>query len=165
VAPPGEARPGWKVLRVLGNLLELEGFEYRTSAEIRDELAAFTEGVTPTNNPRGDLKVEPTAAEAEGLFRIGDVPIYAVDMLVRRAPALQRTPSARASGAFMNPEEAGALGIADGDSVTLKQNGASATARVHLEAAIPKGCVRLPAGVPGSETLGALIGTVMVEKD
>jgi NADH-quinone oxidoreductase subunit G len=38
VAPPGEARPGWKVLRVLGNLLELDGFDYASAKQVHDEL-------------------------------------------------------------------------------------------------------------------------------
>ena len=38
--PLGEARPGWKVLRVLGNLLALAGFEYQSSEEVREELRA-----------------------------------------------------------------------------------------------------------------------------
>ncbi len=37
VRPAGEARPGWKVLRVLGNLLGLQGFEYETSDQVRSE--------------------------------------------------------------------------------------------------------------------------------
>jgi NADH-quinone oxidoreductase subunit G len=38
VKPLGETRPAWKVLRVLGNLLDLEGFNYETSEEIRNQL-------------------------------------------------------------------------------------------------------------------------------
>ena len=38
--PPGEARPGWKILRVLGNLLNLDGFDYLSSEQVRDELRA-----------------------------------------------------------------------------------------------------------------------------
>ena len=163
VAPPGEARPGWKVLRVLGNLVGLDDFEYGSSEEVCNELRAACEDAKPNNDPRGDLKVEPTAA-TEGLLRIGSVPIYATDMLVRRAPALQRTPSQGTFGAFMNLEQANALGLAEGDLVTVRQDGAAAKTTVSVDAAVPAGCVRVPSAVAGSEALGVQIGPVTVEK-
>ncbi|MEA3274775.1 MAG: NADH-quinone oxidoreductase subunit NuoG [Pseudomonadota bacterium] len=163
VPPPGEARPGWKLLRVLGNLLDLEGFEQRDSAQVREELRALCEGAKPDNNPRGDLKVEAKAG-GDGLFRVGNVPIYAIDSLVRRAPALQRTPSSRVFGIFLNPEEAEGLGLAGGDAVEVRQNGAVVQTQVALDDAVPAGCARIPAGVVGSETLGEQIGPVTVQK-
>jgi NADH-quinone oxidoreductase subunit G len=164
VAPPGEARPGWKVLRVLGNLMDLEGFDYLSSRQVRDEVRAACEGVKPSNEPRGDLKGAALTTTAEGLHRIGNVPIYALDALVRRAPALQRTPSAGAFGVYLNPEEAAGLGVADGEQVSVRQNGTAVAARVVLDAAVPAGCARIPAAVVGSEALGLQIGPVSVEK-
>jgi NADH-quinone oxidoreductase subunit G len=164
VAPPGEARPGWKVLRVLGNLLGLDEFEYNTSAQVLDELKVACEAVKPDNSPRGDLKVEPRAAGLEGLFRIGSVPIYAVDPLVRHAGSLQRTPSAGAFGVYLNPADAADLGLTEGDSVQAIQNGSAAQARVTLDGAVPAGCARVPAGVPGSESLGEQGGPVKIQK-
>jgi NADH-quinone oxidoreductase subunit G len=84
--PVGEARPGWKVLRVLGNLLDVPGFNYAHSEAIRDELFALSE-------PSGRV----VAAELDAATPISvkhtelDVPIYSVDALVRRAESLQQT--------------------------------------------------------------------------
>ena len=90
--PIGEARPGWKVLRVLGNLLGLPGFDYTTSEEVRDEArkAAGTEA--------GNVQVAAYAGTyapvaGEGGATVA-VPMYAVDAVVRRAMALQHTPEA-----------------------------------------------------------------------
>jgi len=164
VAPPGEARPGWKVLRVLGNLLGLPGFAYRDTAEIRSELASLCAESRPSNAPIGDLKVEPRGL-GEGLIRLGNVPIYAADPLVRRSPDLQRTPAmSSAFAAYLHPEQAGALGLASGDSVEAQQGGVAARARVVIDAAVPPGCVRLPAGVAGSESLGDQIAPVTLTK-
>jgi NADH-quinone oxidoreductase subunit G len=163
VAPPGEARPGWKVLRVLGNLLDLTGFEYNSSEDVLAELRGLCDNVKPDNRPRGDLKVEPRGT-SDGLIRIGNVPIYAVDSLVRRSPALQRTPSAGGFGVFLSSAEASALGLAENDTVEVRQNGCAATAQVSLDDGVPAGCVRIPAGVPGSELLGDQIGPVSVTK-
>jgi len=163
VAPPGEARPGWKLLRVLGNLLELEGFEQISSEDVLAELQERCDSAKPNNKPRGDLKVEPQGT-ADGLARIGNLPIYAVDALVRRAPALQHTPAAGRLGAFLCSTEASALGLAEGDLVEVRQNGFSARMPVGLDEAVPTGCVRIPAGVAGSETLGDQIGPVSITK-
>ena len=91
--PVGQARPAWKVLRVLGNLTGAPGFEYLSSEDIRDELQEQLGEIEPesfsgTTKP-GKLNGEdaPTAEV--------DTPIYSVDSLVRRATALQLTAAAQ----------------------------------------------------------------------
>jgi NADH-quinone oxidoreductase subunit G len=149
---------------VLGNLVDLEGFDYVSSAQVAEELRAACEATRPSNEPRGDLKGVALASATEGLSRIGNVPIYALDALVRRAPALQRTASAGAFGVYLNPAEAAGMGVADGDLVAVRQNGSAVEARVVIDEAVPRGCARIPAGVAGSEGLGLQIGSVSVEK-
>lgn len=92
--PVGEARPGWKVLRVLGNLLEAEGFDYETSEDVLEECRKVA----------GDVEIDTTYAgqkpqpRPNGNARVSsdiDVPMYEVDPIVRRARALQMTPEAR----------------------------------------------------------------------
>jgi NADH-quinone oxidoreductase subunit G len=96
--PLGAARPGWKVLRVLGNLLNLEGFDYQSSEEVREELRARCAGLA-AQGYRGAHAVTPagaaSAAVAAGEVRVVDVPMYQTDALVRRAPSLQRTREGR----------------------------------------------------------------------
>jgi NADH-quinone oxidoreductase subunit G len=103
--PVGEARPGWKVLRVLGNLLNLPGFEYQTSEEAREELrkacgAAVTSSLADipvaAATYKGNHKVNGTTPAGEGVI---DLPMYQVDALVRRAPALQKTREGRTPAA------------------------------------------------------------------
>ena len=92
--PVGEARPTWKVLRVIGNLVDASGFEYVTSEEIRDEIAAkLSESELDNSYAGGARIVQPNGEDApdEDI----DVPIYSVDALVRRATALQMTAEAR----------------------------------------------------------------------
>jgi NADH-quinone oxidoreductase subunit G len=86
----GEARPAWKVLRVLGNLLNLDGFDYLTSEAVRDELKAQLGDAAPDNAYRGSDPVERATATSLDY----DVPMYDVDAVVRRAVALQLTPEA-----------------------------------------------------------------------
>ncbi len=96
--PVGQSRPGWKVLRVLGNLLDMPGSDYETSAEVRDELAAEV-GETPAGEQYSGSKPLPAASGADSADATLDVPMYDVDALVRRSTALQLTPEARRSRA------------------------------------------------------------------
>jgi NADH-quinone oxidoreductase subunit G len=96
--PVGAARPGWKVLRVLGTLLDLAGFEYQSSDSVLAEVRALCAGVEPAAYAGGHA-VQPsngTAAPAAGL---PDVPMYQTDALVRRAPSLQKTREGRTPAA------------------------------------------------------------------
>lgn len=163
VAPPGEARPGWKVLRVLGSLLDLGGFDFADQQEVLAALSVECSGVQPDNRPRGPYEVPPTSG-ADGLMRVGDVPLYAVDPLVRRAVALQQTGDAGVLEARVNPSQAQRLGLARGDRVRVRQNGAMVEMAVVIDASPADGCVRVPAAVAGSEALGPQIGAVTLEK-
>jgi NADH-quinone oxidoreductase subunit G len=93
-APVGEARPGWKVLRVLGNLLNLTGFEYQSSEDVREELRKLC-GEPVASSYKGSHRV----AHATGEARLVDLPMYQIDALVRRAPSLQKTREGRTPAA------------------------------------------------------------------
>mgnify|MGYP001811797308 CR=1 FL=1 len=90
--PVGEARPAWKVLRVLGNLVDAQDFDYVTSENVLEECRTRIGDVVP-ESPKGGK-----AAKANGKDDPSDeidTPLYSVDALVRRAAALQLTPVAR----------------------------------------------------------------------
>ena len=91
--PFGEARPGWKVLRVLGTELTLPGFEYQASEDIRDELKALCAD-HPSALYSGSYCVGAAPIPQGGIL---DLPMYQVDAVVRRAPSLQRTAEGRAA--------------------------------------------------------------------
>ena len=94
--PVGEARPGWKVLRVLGNLLGLSGFEYQSSEEVLTEVRAACAGVSA--GAYQGAHAASAGADEGGEDPAGtliDVPMYQTDALVRRAPSLQRTREGR----------------------------------------------------------------------
>jgi len=163
VAPAGESRPAWKVLRVLGNLLDVSGFEQVSSEEILAEVRQLSGDKKPENSAVNGIGNERLLVSA-GLTRIGDVPIYAVDPLVRRAASLQKTRDAIEASARLNPKEAENAGLVDGDKAIVKQEKSSAELRVVIDSAVPDGCVRVPAGLAGTETLGGQIGNVTLEK-
>ena len=94
--PLGDCRPGWKILRVLGNQLDLPQFEYQTSEQVRDELAARIEaaGAAAASGTAAGGALARGEAQAEPVL---DLPMYQIDAIVRRAYALQRTRDGRAS--------------------------------------------------------------------
>ena len=91
--PVGESRPAWKVLRVLGNLVGAEGFDYVTSEDVLAECRDAVGKVSPESFS-GAAGSQPRAGADDPADEI-DTPLYSVDGLVRRATALQLTPEAR----------------------------------------------------------------------
>jgi NADH-quinone oxidoreductase subunit G len=162
-APPGEGRPAWKVLRVLGNLVDLEGFDYVDSTEVRDELLELCAGMQPDNALGSPGQLAPVQGGGDW-ERIGGVPMYSVDAQTRRAHALQLTPDAWGDALRLNAAAARTLGLETGGRVRLGQDGASAEFAVRIDDAVPDGCVWLPTAVPGTEALGPGFGVVTVEK-
>jgi NADH-quinone oxidoreductase subunit G len=162
-APQGEARPAWKVLRVLGNLTDIEGFDYVDSTDVRDEVIAACSALRPDNTV-GELGPVQAEAAAGAWERIGGVPMYAADALTRHAQALQATPDAWGDGVRLNTTAAHALGVDGSSTLRVTQGDAHADLSVRIDDAVPDGCVWLPTAVPGSETLGPCFGPVSVEK-
>ena len=92
--PVGTARPAWKVLRVIGNLIDAPDFEYVTSEDVRDEVIAQIGDVKPDNTYAGSARIAKPNGEDAPSAEI-DTPLYSVDGMVRRANALQLTSEAR----------------------------------------------------------------------
>ena len=178
--PPGEARPAWRILRVLGNRLGVEGFDYESIEDVQAQAQARIGEVVPPDNlagpdPDPDPGLEAGAAVGEGkqgegegsaaasLWRVGEVPLYAVDPLVRRAGALQRTAEAPAAEIRINPAAARALGLTAGAMATVRQNESERIFPVAEDPAVPDGCLLLHAGVAHSVGLGPAWGPVTVK--
>jgi NADH-quinone oxidoreductase subunit G len=166
VKPLGETRPAWKVLRVLGNLLGLPGFEFETSEDVRAQALGDAAALAPRlDNASADVIGVPARAAAEaGLERIADVPIYATDSLVRRAPPLQATADARAPVASLPPALWERLGLAPGARVRIAQGEARAVLAARVDATLAANVVRVPAGHPDTAALGAMFGPLTVER-
>ncbi len=164
VPPPGEARPAWKVLRVLGNQLDLAQFDYLASTDIRDEVRTLVGDARPDN--AGAWK-EPEALDGaahEGLERIGETAVYGGDPVVRRAGALQRTAEAQRAGLRVNARLARKLKLADGGKAGVRQGEAEVVLPVAVDEGVPDGCVLLPGGIPESAGLGPLFGEIELTK-
>jgi len=162
VNPLGDARPGWKVLRVLGTMLGRPGCELDTLEQVRH---ACLNGRDVAQLLSNEIKINPEkAADASGIQRIAGVPIYFADPLVRRSPPLQRTKDAWAPKARMNAKLMTRLGLSREDSVLVRQEGGQARLKAALDDRVPDECVRVDAAHPSTASLGAMFGEVTLEK-
>ena len=179
VKPLAEARPAWKVLRVLGNLLNVPGFEHESSEAVRDEALQGVDVASKLNNTLRDVSVQPVdfhGAEgshsgangagdiAASLQRVADVPIYFSDAIVRRSAPLQATRDARAPAAYMHSAALNKFGVTAGDVIKVSQGQGSARLNLVVDDTLPQGVVRVAAGHTATATLGGMFGTVTVER-
>ncbi|MGG1952110.1 NADH-quinone oxidoreductase subunit NuoG [Ralstonia solanacearum] len=163
VRSQGDSRPAWKVLRVLGNLLGLSGFDYDTSETVRDEVLAKPVAGRLSNATAAQTAAP--AAAAGGIERLADVPIYHADPIVRRAGALQLTAASRAAVRAGLPADLfEQLGLAAGDAVRVTQGQGSVVLPAVLDRTLASGVVRVPAATEASAQLGPMFGAVSVEK-
>ncbi len=162
VRPLGDARPGWKVLRVLGNLLELPGFDFETSEAVRAE--ALPADVASRLSNATSVSAASTRGGGGGFERLADVPIYSSDAIVRRSPPLQATADAAPPGARVSASTAASLGLAAGDKVRVTQGEGSALLDLAIDERVAKGVVRVAAAHESTASLGPMFGPIRVER-
>ena len=174
VKPLAEARPAWKVLRVLGNLLDLTGFEQDSSEAVRDEVLKGVDVASKLNNRIEGLGVRieqavvppsiPNPQSSILMQRVSDVPIYFSDAIVRRSPPLQATRDAALPAVHMHSTALSKIGVQSGAMVKVSQGQASAHLTVTADDKLPLDVVRVAAGHAATAALGAMFGTVTVER-
>jgi NADH-quinone oxidoreductase subunit G len=169
VAPSlGEARPAWKVLRVLGNLFHCEGFDYESAHEISEELRAALNSkniTSQTNVVEGHLPSRENTTKK--ISRVGEIPLYAGDSLQRRAKALQATQPIIENNliaAHLHPETAAALNVTDTDSVSVTQDERRVVLPVVLDKRVPLYAAYIPGGILATHELSQLYGPIEIQK-
>jgi NADH-quinone oxidoreductase subunit G len=164
VKPQGDARPGWKVLRMLGALLDIPGFHAETIEAVRgaiapDLLVWAQAGLGGSIAPfTWELRAPKGAVE-----RIAEFPIYASDPIARRSPSLQKTADGKASrSARFNAATLARLQLNAGDRVRIRQGAGEAILPVAIDAALADGTVRIARGIAETAALGE--GEIAIER-
>ncbi len=172
--PKGEARPAWKILRVLGNFLQLEDFDYISLEDIIDEINAPINKADwlPSNrlkqsssqwNLISETKPDNKETKHDGLKRLKrltDMPMYRGDMTLRHACSLQQTADNPPPAATLNPITLATLNLNQGDQVVVdalsapSATEASTILPVRANSTIPDDCVYIPAGFMETVALG-----------
>ncbi|MCX9155186.1 NADH-quinone oxidoreductase subunit NuoG [Niveibacterium sp. 24ML] len=160
VKPKGEARPGWKILRVLGELLGHDVGAYPTSERVRD---LVLEKATALSNQLSARPSAPASAVNSVLERAAYVQIYGTDAVVRRASSLQRTKDAATPQARISPVTLASLGVMSGAKVRVTASGSSLALVAVSDDSVAEGCVCVAAGCNETAPLGPLFGHLTVE--
>lgn len=164
VRPLGETRPGWKVLRVLGNLLGLNAFTQESVEDVRAAAGLNDAAKVSARLSNASSATPQLVAAPAGLQRIANVPLYATDSVVRRAPSLQATADAAAPLLAIGAALAAKLGVQAGAKVRVKQGEGGVVLPVAIDATLAADTVRVSAGCPETAALGAVFGTVSLER-
>jgi NADH-quinone oxidoreductase subunit G len=157
VPPAGEARPAWKIFRVLAELSAVEGIEaYTTLADVTQEIQQLT-GDQPNNTVTWAMPGHPhSRLDKKGLIRIAEMPMYAIDPIIRRSAPLQATYDAQyPHGLHLSEALATELGVLDGDEILVIQGEQEVALPAVIDKRIPNGTVTLAQGLNAHSTLGA----------
>jgi len=150
------------VLRVLGSLLGIPGFEFTSAEEVRAQALAGVDVAARLSNLPASTASAPISVD--GIQRIADVPIYFADSLVRRAQPLQLTRDALPPSAWMPGALMDRLELREGDIVRITQQGGEARLPVKRDDHLPADCVRVAAAHPLTAALGDMFGSVTLER-
>ncbi len=172
---PGDARPGWKVLRALGSALALDGFGFTEIDEVRAQMSQTSHveiGEDAPPHPMGRLplgfaqesllgapagsmlsesgtSIAASAAPAGKFARITTTAIYSADAVLRRSPALQAHPLARKACVTLHPQDALALGLGAGANANVS----GTQLPVELSTRVPRGGAWIETGLSATAKL------------
>jgi len=167
VQPPGEARPAWKVLRVLGNRFGLPGFAHETIEAVRAE--ALPEGEASVrerlDNGIQGIALDVQAPATEGIERLGETAIHLLDAYTRRALPLQASADGQLGQAVaVCGETLARLGLAAERPVRVHQGETETVLRLIRDDRLPDGVARLSGNLAAAGRLGPRYGTIRLEK-
>ena len=155
---PGMARPGWRVLRALGELLEAPGFDF-------SDLAGFRARMAPAQPPAtADAPLQRQAAAGGGLERIATVPTARADALLRRCVALNAHPSVGGARVVLHPAEAERRGLAAGAMVRVGDGHGHAVLPLVLDPRVAEGAAWIPACFEATAPLQGTGGLLTVAR-
>ncbi len=160
VTAEAEIRPGWKVLRVLGNLFELDGFDFVSIAEVHTEIQSKTAAAEQTEYqwpcPASiDMNVS-------GIERVGFLPIYSVDTLVRRSQALQATKDSANASIIISPALAKQQGLEQGGNAKVTQNGSAINLPVIVDDGVAENCALVATSIKETNDLADSYGSLEI---
>lgn len=158
----GRSKPAWKIIRAMARAMKMNGFDYKSVNDIRDELKDKVESMTPYQAQPVTLEKPPIMEK--GLLRMGAFPAYCVDGIVRRAKSLQEA-MRRVAAIGLNQNEADKLGFNLGDRVTAIQGGTRVTLPIMIDNRLADGIVSIPMGFPETAGFGEVMAFIELERE
>ena len=161
VSAKGESRPGWKILRVLGNVAKLKNFDYVSSQDVRDDVQ---DQLNLASSSENTLFIPQDLDAKSDLMLVSEVPAYQCDSVTRRSSALQNTvENHRVNTARMNSNEAEKQGVNQANTITISQAEQSIVLPLEIDDTIADGCIYVAAGIDATSQLGAGFANVTVQ--
>jgi NADH-quinone oxidoreductase subunit G len=159
-----EARPAWKVIRVLSNYFDLEGFDYNSVSEVKAEFDTLLGDVSTSN----DANITETATLEEkrnGIYRCSEVNMYRTDNLVRRSEPLQDTDEAKDDRVRINQSTAEKLGVSRSTQILARHEGRVVSLALEIDDSVADNSAWIPAGMLSTRKLGPMFGLLELEAD
>lgn len=151
-------------------MLGIAGFDFDSSDQVSYEIFGGEDSAQLASNRLNNHLYDSSIRDAtivngeqpNTLQRIGEIPLYQADALVRRAGPLQKTKYAAPAAAYMHRVQLERLGLRAGGTVMVSQGNSSASLMVEIDDRVPAGCVRVAAALKETAGLGDLFGSVEV---
>ena len=165
--PKGEARPAWKILRVLGNFLHCSGFDYITLDEVTTEIASIVDfpSLAPTCRLKewrlGPIKT----SNSNGLVRLVDMPMYRGEVTLRHAAALQQTADTPRPIAQVHPDTLQKHSLQHEDTIAIPTASGSICVPVTANQRIPENCIYIPAGFLETISIDSYVNVTPLKAD
>ena len=159
ISPPGEARPAWKILRVLGNLLHLSGFDFSSTEEVLTEVNHQLAASSPLKAAYFYPDALPLCSET--LVRLGEWPLYRQDAMVRHAMPLQRCASADVACIRIHPKTADLFQL--GEVATVSQGDIEITLPLKRDLRIAPDVVWVANAMPETVDLGHAFAAITIK--
>lgn len=158
--PLTDAKPAWKIFRVLGNLFHLEGFDQTDIHQVTEELKNSIDTIPPVSS-KLNIKNAYIQPQIEGLYRLSEWPIYHIDNLVRRAISLQEWAlDENLFGARVNEQIAKQYNLNSGEMISIVQEEDQLDIPVFIDNRIAGDCILLPAGIAATAGFGEHLGPI-----
>ncbi len=159
-APLGAARPAWKILRVLGNILHCKGFDYTSTEEILTEVQA---ALSLADTPASDCFYPDALPHSQDeLVRVGEWPLYRIDPVVRYADALQTCAAADKALIRVHPETIKQFDL--GETATVSQGNIEITLPLESDARVAPGVVWVPCAMSETVDLGHAFASITIKR-
>ncbi len=149
-----DSKHGWKILRMLGAALQLDGFEYMDINDVRQEISGKIDQTQTLSNTLVSLpQISVETTDEDAIFSLGATPIYTVDSLVRNAHSLRQAQALDESVVMVHPFDIEKFGLIAGKWVKVSQDNNSSILQCVMNTNILPGTVYIPRGLPRSEKL------------
>ncbi|RUR11225.1 NADH-quinone oxidoreductase subunit NuoG [Legionella septentrionalis] len=160
LAPHGESRPAWKILRVLGNLLHVRDFDYLSSEDVLKEIKEQADMMLETRYTPFYPESLPQAQEQ--LVRVGEWPLYRCDAIVRHALALQECAAAESACIHIHPKTADKLKL--DETATVSQGDIEITLPLKRDERMAPDVVWVANAMPETADLGHAFAAITIKR-